>query len=103
MEAAKKAPELAQRAGMVKQIIGSGNAITGMGADIKLNAAKALSALGVKSAGNAAADTETLATTLAAKAAPRAKPPRALKAMSTRLTAPSLPVLHLLITRVLPP
>jgi len=65
MDAAQKAPEIANRAIRIKQILSGGNAITGIGADWRLGASKALAAIGGKSSGNAAADTEVLAAQLA--------------------------------------
>lgn len=62
-DAASKAPELADRARRVKTMVS--RAYTGFGADWKLGLSKAMSAAGIPVTGDAAADTETLATSLA--------------------------------------
>lgn len=64
-DAAMKAPQLADRANQIKQILSKGNVITGFGADFRLQADKALALAGVKSADGTAANTETLASGLA--------------------------------------
>lgn len=64
-EAATKAPELAGRANRIKEVLASGDAITGFGADFRLGFGKAAALAGLKSAGDAAANTETLAAGLA--------------------------------------
>lgn len=64
-DAAEKAPQLAERANRIKQVLASGNAITGFGADFRLGFGKAAALAGLESAGDAAANTETLAAGLA--------------------------------------
>lgn len=62
-DAAEKAPQLAERANRIKQVLATGNTITGFGADFRLGFAKAAELAGL---GNgSAADTESLAAGLA--------------------------------------
>ena len=65
LDAATKAPELADRANRIKQILASGNVITGFGADFRLKFGKAAALAGLNGADDAAANTETLAASLA--------------------------------------
>lgn len=63
-DTAIKAPELAQRANSVKQVLASGKVITGAGADSRLALGKALGLLGASDQ-ETITNTETLATSLA--------------------------------------
>lgn len=64
LDAARKAPELAERANRVKQVLASGKVITGTGADVRLQIGKALNLAGASDA-EVVANTEILATDLA--------------------------------------
>ena len=64
-DAAEKAPQLAERANRIKDILAKGNAITGFGADFRLGFGKAAALAGLEVAQDAAANTETLAAGLA--------------------------------------
>jgi hypothetical protein len=63
-ETALKAPDLAQRANQIKEVLSSGKVITGTGADYRLALGKALNLVGAND-GETAANTETLAAQLA--------------------------------------
>ena len=64
MDAAQKAPDLAQRSNRILQVLGDGKAITGTGAEFRLQAAKAFKLAGL-SAGDGIEETETLSADLA--------------------------------------
>lgn len=64
LDAARKAPELANRANQVKEVLASGKVITGAGADYRLALGKALNLVGGSDA-ETIANTETLSTNLA--------------------------------------
>lgn len=64
-DAAEKAPQLAERANRIKEVLSKGNTITGFGADFRLGFGKAAALAGLEAAGDAAANTETLAAGLA--------------------------------------
>jgi hypothetical protein len=63
-DAAMKAPELAERANRMREILASGKVITGTGADIRLGIGKALNLVGA-SDGETVANTEALMTGMA--------------------------------------
>lgn len=64
-ETAAKAPNLAERANKIKEIIANGNVATGMGADYKLAFGKAAASAGIKGAEDFSANTEVLSSSLA--------------------------------------
>lgn len=64
MDAAQKAPDLAERSNRVLRVLGEGKVITGTGADFRLQAAKALKLAGI-TAGDGIEETETLSADLA--------------------------------------
>jgi hypothetical protein len=64
LEAARKAPELAERANSIKQTLATGKVITGAGADIRLSLGKALNLVGATDA-ETISNTESLSTSLA--------------------------------------
>jgi hypothetical protein len=63
-DAAMKAPELAERANRMREILASGKVITGTGADIRLSIGKALNLVGASDA-DTVANTEALMTGMA--------------------------------------
>jgi hypothetical protein len=65
MTAAQKAPELANRANQVKELLSNSNVITGFGADFKLQFSKALQAAGLGDGTDSIKNTEVLAASLA--------------------------------------
>jgi hypothetical protein len=64
-DTAGKAPNLAERANQIKQIIASGNVATGIGADFKVAFGKAAAAAGIKGAEDYASNSEVLSASLA--------------------------------------